>query len=154
MIAEMSIECALHQRIEMQQVIEETVNLCHVGVVNEQLDLEFSHQLVLHAALHYLPLRHYLYSTDNSASSLDGQNHSAERPPAQLLLYHEVLYPQTPLLLHLAVIETFPTGLGCGQKSGHFFKVKIIGMFSRVRLRAVDLGLCKVDIVFVPVGVS
>jgi hypothetical protein len=70
-VAEVAVEGALHEGVEVEEVVEEAVDLGDVGVVDEHLDLELAHQLLLHPALHHLPLRHYLYRAHQPAPPLD-----------------------------------------------------------------------------------
>lgn len=43
MIAEVSIKGALHDSIEMEEIIEEAIHFDHIGMVDEQLNLELPH---------------------------------------------------------------------------------------------------------------
>lgn len=62
----MIVECALHDDVEVEEIVEEAVYFYDIWMVGVLLDLEFSNQLFYHLVLPYLTLGHYLYGEDHA----------------------------------------------------------------------------------------
>lgn len=62
----MIVECALHDDVEMEEIVEEAVYFYDVWMVGVLLDLEFSSQLFDHLVLSYLTFGHYFDGEDHA----------------------------------------------------------------------------------------
>lgn len=115
--AKMAIERALHESVEVEQIIEEAINLHDVGVGEGHLDSQFSDQLLHHCAFPDFSLRHYLYGKHQPTLALHRKNHPTESAPAQLAHNHEVLYaPSGPTQLDW--VQTILVMLESGKERG------------------------------------
>ncbi len=74
----MSVECTFDEDVEVQQIIEKTMDFDYIWMVYENLDLEFSYQLVNHVVFSELTLGHYFDCTDHSALLFSCQHYSTE----------------------------------------------------------------------------
>lgn len=74
----MVVECALHDDVEVKEIVKEAVYFDDVGMIGVLLDLEFSSQLFYHLVLSYLTFGHYFDGEDHAWLALDCQNYTAE----------------------------------------------------------------------------
>ena len=91
-VLEEALRAVLEDEVDVLGIVEEAVELEHVGVVHVHLQLDLPEDLILHLCLLYLGLVHHLYREDVLGRSLLGQVHVAESAAAQLLSQLEVIY--------------------------------------------------------------
>jgi hypothetical protein len=91
-VLEEALRAVLEDEVDVLGVVEEAVELEHVGVVHVHLQLDLPEDLILHLCLLYLGLVHHLYREDVLGRSLLGQVHVAESAAAELLSQLEVIY--------------------------------------------------------------
>ncbi len=86
------MRAVLEDEVDVLGVVEEAVELEHVGVVHVHLQLDLPEDLILHLCLLYLGLVHHLYREDVLGRSLLSQVYVAESAAAKLLSQLEVIY--------------------------------------------------------------
>lgn len=62
----MVVQCALHDDVEVKEIVEEAVYFDDVWMVGVLLDFEFSSQLFYHLVLSYLTFGHYFDGEDHA----------------------------------------------------------------------------------------
>ena len=116
-LAEGRIEGALHDCVEVEEVVEEAVDLDHVGMAEVLLYLDLSDELLDHVAVPYFPLGHDLDGDQGSRLPLHGQHHSPEGALAQVSHDHEALNAEPAALLgHLDWVDAVPVTLETVQE--------------------------------------
>ena len=91
-VLEEALRAVLEDEVDVLCVVEEAVELEHIGVVHVHLQLDLPEDLILHLGLLYLGLVHHLYREDVLGRSLLGQVHVAESAATELLSQLEVIY--------------------------------------------------------------
>ena len=91
-VLEEALRAVLEDEVDVLGIVEEAVELEHVGVVHVHLQLDLPEDLILHLCLLYLGLVHHLYREDVLGRPLLGQVHVAESAAAELLSQLEIIY--------------------------------------------------------------
>lgn len=85
------VDCALHDDVEMEKVVEVAIDLDDVGVIEIALYFYLSAELLHHVLISQILLGQYLDCTDEAALPIDCQHHSAIGTFAELLYDLEAL---------------------------------------------------------------
>ena len=91
-VLEEALRAVLEDEVDVLCVVEEAVELEHIGVVHVHLQLDLPEDLILHLCLLYLGLVHHLYREDVLGRPLLCQVHVAESAATELLPQLEVIY--------------------------------------------------------------
>ena len=87
----MAIQGTLLNNVAVKEVIKEVIHLHNVGVIQEQLDLKLSDQLLHHSVLLDLPFRHDLDCTEHSCRLFNGQHDATKGSLSEFIYDLEVV---------------------------------------------------------------
>lgn len=125
-IAEMSVECALHDDIEVEKVIEVAIHFDYVGVRDEHLQLQLARHLLSHSSCCHFSLCKYLNCAGQASTLLYCKHNSAESPLSQLLHNQEIL---DACSASQHIVEAFARSAGT-EKSRHFAHIAVVGVLA------------------------
>lgn len=101
-----AVEGAFHDRVKVEEIVEEAINFYDVWMINTLLYFQLSNELLYHIALSDLSFRDYLYCEDQSRLTLHCKYHSSKCSLPQLSYNDEIFDAKLALLRQLHCVQT------------------------------------------------